>query len=573
MSSYFDTLTSKSNDPRTIHAHIIKTTNTNISNSLPLLNRLITLYSKANHFSEAFAVFRQIPSPNVVSWTSLISGNPNSPASLRHFISMLRHPTRPNQRTLASIIKTCATLSLLSFGYQLHCLSLKLCISSQPFCASALVHFYSKCRFPDHARKVFDEMPEVDEVCYSSMVVGFSQNSRPVEALNLFSEMVSRNVRSTVYSVSGAIAASTELASFEQCRVIHGHGIVTGLIKAVYVSTGLVTAYGKCGMVLEARRVFDESLQVMNIVGWNAMMASYAQQGDNASVLELFDSLESRGLVADDFSFLAILTALYNAGLADETERWIKLMKVKYGVIPSLEHYTCLVGALGRVGRLDDAERIAMTMPVKPDAGVWRVLLSASAAHGNADVAWRMSKRLLKLDPYDDSAYVIAANTFSASGRWNEAANVRKMMNNVRVKKEGGRSWMEVRGKVHVFLAGDNEHERIEDIYAKLAELMKGIEKLGYVPNWSEMLHDVEQGEKREGLSYHSEKLALAFGVLSGAAPPGKPLRILKNLRICRDCHEAFKYFSRLLEREIIVRDVNRYHRFVGGSCTCGDYW
>lgn len=420
---------------------------------------------------------------------------------------------------------------------------------------------------------MFDELPERDEVCYSSIVVGFAQNSRPVDALSLFAEMVSRNVSSTVYSVSGALGAGAELAALEQCRVIHGHGVITGLIKAVYVSTGLVTAYGKCGIVLEARRVFDESLPDMNIVGWNAMMASYAQQGDNSSVLELFDLAESRGLAPDDFSFLAVLTSLYNAGLADETKYWINHMKVKYGLKPSLEHYTCLVGALGRVGRLDEAERIAVTMPIKPDAGVWRVLLSASAAHGDADVAWRMSKRLLELDPYDDSAYVIAANTFAASGRWSEAANIRKMMNNVRVKKEGGRSWMEVRGKVHVFLAGDNEHEQIKEIYSKLAELMKEIEKLGYVPNWSEMLHDVEEGEKREGLSYHSEKLALAFGVLSGAAPPGKPLRILKNLRICRDCHEAFKYFSRVLEKEIIVRDVNRYHRFLDGSCTCGDYW
>ncbi|KMT16530.1 hypothetical protein BVRB_3g048240 [Beta vulgaris subsp. vulgaris] len=486
---------------------------------------------------------------------------------------MLRHPKRPNQRTLAAIIKTCATLSLFSFGQQIHSLSFKLSLSSQPYCASALVHLYSKCRLPDHARKVFDEMPERDNVCYSSMVVGFAQNSRPVEALALFAEMVSKNVSSTVYSVSGALGAGAELAALEQCRVVHAHGIVTGLIRAVYVSTGLVTAYGKCGMVLDARRVFDESLRDMNIVGWNAMMASYAQQGDQSSVLELFGLAESHGLVPDDFSFLAVLTSLYNAGLADETECWIKRMKVDYGLTPSLEHYTCLVGALGKVGRLDDAERIAMTMPIKPDAGVWRVLLSASAAHGDADVAWRMSKRLLELDPYDDSAYVIAANTFSVSGRWNEAAHVRKMMNNVRVKKEGGRSWMEVRGEIHVFLAGDNEHEQIKEIYAKLAELMKEIEKLGYVPNWSEMLHDVEEGEKREGLSYHSEKLALAFGVLSGAAPPGKPFRILKNLRICRDCHEAFKYFSRVLEREIIVRDVNRYHRFLDGSCTCGDYW
>ena len=69
------------------------------------------------------------------------------------------------------------------------------------------------------------------------------------------------------------------------------------------------------------------------------------------------------------------------------------------------------------------------------------------------------------------------------------------------------------------------------------------------------MLHE---GEKRAALWYHSEKLALAYGIVSVAPPPGKPLRIIKNLRICKDCHEAFKYISRAIEKEIIVRDANR---------------
>ena len=146
-------------------------------------------------------------------------------------------------------------------------------------------------------------------------------------------------------------------------------------------------------------------------------------------------------------------------------------------------------------------------------------------------------------------------------------------MKDRRVKKKGGKSWIEVKGNVHVFWAGDRRHERTEEIYAKLAELMKEIEKLGYKPVWDEMLHEVGESEKREALWYHSEKLALAYWVVSGAAPPGKPLRIVKNLRICKDCHEAFKYISRVIEREIIVRDVNRYHKFLNGSCTCGDIW
>ncbi|GMH18881.1 hypothetical protein Nepgr_020722 [Nepenthes gracilis] len=569
MSDVDTSATKSSTDPRRVHAQIIKAANTERS----VLNTLVTLYSKSSLFSDALGVFHQIPSPNVVSWTALISGHSNSPLSLPHFISMLRHPTLPNQRTLASLFKTCASLSVLFFGLQLHALSLKLALSSQPFCGSALVHFYSKCKLPDLARNVFDEIHEKDEVCYAAIIVGLGQNSRYVDALCLFADMKMHNLGSTMYSVSGALNAAAELAALEQCRVIHAHGVVSGLDRNVFVGSALVDGYGKCGIVSEARRVFDELLPVMNIVGWNALMACYAQQGDKYSVLEQFSLMVSCGLVPDEYSFLAVLTSLYNAGMVAETEKWLTRMRVEYGLEPWLEHYTCLVGALGRAGKFDEAERIALSLPFKPDAGVWRALLSASADHGAVDVAWRMCGKLLELNPDDDSAHVIAANAFVASGRWDEALELRKMMREGRVRKEGGRSWIEVRGEVHVFSAGDWRHERRDEIYAKLAQLMEEIGKIGYSPNWDVMSYAVEESEKRERLWYHSEKLALAFGVLSGAAPPGKALRVVKNLRICRDCHVAFKYFSRILEREIIVRDVNRYHRFLKGSCNCGDHW
>ncbi|KAL6272947.1 hypothetical protein ACE6H2_023639 [Prunus campanulata] len=556
-------------DPRILHARAI--TAANIDRSLR--NNLITLYSKSNLLSHTLRLFHQISSPNVVSWTAVISAHSNTLFALQHFVSMLRHPTFPNQRTFASLFKTCASLPSLSFGLALHSLCLKLGVSAQPFSGSALIHFYSKCRFPFEARKVLDEIPHKDEVCYAAVIVGLAQNSRPVEALSTFADMKCSDVRSTMYSVSGALRAAGELAVLEQCRIIHAHALLTGLDGNVIVGTALVDAYGKSGLVYDARQVFDENLSSMNVVGWNVMLAGYAQQGDRNSMLDIFNAMEVQGLVPDEYSFLAILTSFCNAGLVSETDWWLTRMKVDYGLEPALEHYTCLVGAMGRAGHLEEAERAALTMPLVPDAAVWRSLLSSSAYHKAPDFARSMAKRLLEIDPHDDSAYVIAANVLSNAGRWDEVAEVRKMMKDRRVQKEGGRSWIEVRGKVHVFFARDRRHERRDEIYAKLVELMELIEKLGYVPVWDEMLHEVGEWEKKEALWYHSEKLAVAFAVVSGAAPPGKSIRIVKNLRICRDCHEAFKYMCRVLEREIIVRDVNRYHRFVNGSCTCGDIW
>lgn len=420
---------------------------------------------------------------------------------------------------------------------------------------------------------MFDDIPQKDNVCYSAVIVGLAQNSRCLDSLSVFAGMRSCGVASSMYSISGALRAAAELAALEQCRIIHAHAIVTAFDYDMVVGSALIDAYCKAGIVQDARQVFDDNLPNMNLVCWNALMAGYAQQGDHDSTLELFNSMRGEGHVPDEYSFLAILTSLFNARMYLETEDWLNRMKEEYGLEPTLEHYTCLVGALGRAGKLEQAERIALSMPFKVDAAVWRALLSACAIHGAADKAWSMATRLLKIEPHDDTAYVILANVLSAAGRWDDVAKVRWRMKDGRVKKRGGRSWIEVQGKVHVFVAGEWKHERSMEIYHKLEELREEITKLGYVPVWDEMLHNVEEENKEKSLWCHSEKLAVAFGVLSGSAPPGKPLRIVKNLRICKDCHEAFKYMTRVLERDLIVRDVNRYHRFSNGKCTCGDIW
>ncbi|KAL6535184.1 hypothetical protein OROMI_026558 [Orobanche minor] len=562
-------------DPRCVHAQTIKQCINPTAQNRAFFNNLITLYSNYNLNSSALQLFHSIPCPNTVTWTSIISAFANTPLAIHLFLSMLRHPrqTLPNARTFATLLKTCASLSTDSLGPQLHSLSLKLSLSKNPFVGSAFVSLYCKTRDLDSARKVFDEMPEPDEVCFSAIINGLAQNKRPVDALRYFIEMSRQNVLSTLYSVSGALCAASRAAMLEQCMIIHGHAVVIGLDLDTYVGTALIDAYGKCGVVEEARRVFNELEMELNVAGWNAMMAGYALLGSKENVVGLFRSMEIRGLEADEYSFLAVLTAFYNAGMTIETGMWLNRMKVQYGLEPMIEHYTCFVAALGKVGKLDEAEKVALTMPYEPDAAVWRVLLSSCANYKNPGIAWKMAEKLLEIDPNDDSAYVILANVFASAAKWDEVKKVWKMMREKGVRKEVGRSWVEVRGNSHVFFAGDRRHARRDEIYSKLKELMAEIEKLGYVPNGDEMLHELEEKEKRELLWYHSEKLAVAFGLLGGVTPPGKPLRVTKNLRICRDCHEAFKYIGVVADREIIVRDVHRYHRFLNGSCCCGDSW
>ncbi|KAL9682189.1 hypothetical protein QQ045_013982 [Rhodiola kirilowii] len=431
-------------DPRIVHTRIIKCR----SNDKATYNSLINHYSKTQlnkHTRQSYAlrIFNTyLDRPTVVSWTCMISALGENHSSLTQFVSMLRYGTMPNHRTLAVVFKACANLCAVCFGRQVHGVAQKMLLATDTFAGSALVSFYSKSGMLYDALKLFDQMPERDSVCYSAVIVGLAQNSQAVEALSYFADMVACGVPSTEHSVSAVLRAVGDIAVLELCKVIHGHAIVTGHYPMVVVGTSLLDAYGKCGLINDARRIFDELLPDMNLVGWNAMMSSYAQRGDSKSVCDLFILMNARGYTPDDYTFLAVLSSLQNAGLADEAEKWLNKMKSEYYIEPQIEHYTCLVGALGGVGRLKDAERVAMCMPFEPDDALWRTLLKACASHGDADMARNVANKLLQLNPSDDSAYIILANVLSSKGKLNEVAELRSKMKNTMIRKVGGKSWI-----------------------------------------------------------------------------------------------------------------------------------
>ncbi|CAI0466824.1 unnamed protein product [Linum tenue] len=140
------------------------------------------------------------------------------------------------------------------------------------------------------------------------------------------------------------------------------------------------------------------------------------------------------------------------------------------------------------------------------------------------------------------------------------------------VVKDPGCSWVEIRDSTFVFHAGDLSFERGEDVLRLLRELEGRMKERGYAGgSLGLVFFEVEQEAKEEIVSLHSERLALAFALI--VIPKGITIRVMKNLRMCKDCHEAFKAISGIVERDFIVRDVNRFHHFRDGSCSCGDFW
>jgi pentatricopeptide repeat protein len=338
------------------------------------------------------------------------------------------------------------------------------------------------------------------------------------------------------------------------------------------VSTGnaLIDMYAKCGRLEIARRLF-EKMPKRDVVSWNVMILGYGLHGQSKDAIALFSQLEQKGIKPDDITFICILSACSHAGLVDEGRKYFNSLNRDHRFTPRMEHYICMVDLLGRAGCLDEAQELINNMPYEPDASVWGALLGACRIHCNIALAEYVAKHHLKLESNNTGCYVLLSNIYAAAGRWHDAAKVRTMIKTKGLKKNPGRSWIEIKNSVHTFVGGDRSHPQSEKIYAVLDSLMNDMKKEGYVHDKSFVLQDVEEEEKENIISTHSEKLAIAFGLLETS--PGMPIQITKNLRVCGDCHNATKFISKIAKREIILRDINRFHHFKDGVCSCGDYW
>uniref|UniRef100_A0A0A9HJP6 DYW domain-containing protein n=1 Tax=Arundo donax TaxID=35708 RepID=A0A0A9HJP6_ARUDO len=249
-------------------------------------------------------------------------------------------------------------------------------------------------------------------------------------------------------------------------------------------------------------------------------------------------------------------------------------MTGEYGIKPRIEHYGCMVDILARAGFIEEALDVVAGMHCWPDSIIWRSLLDACCKK-NAGLELSEAMAKLALDVPDDAVsgvYVLLSRVYASAQRWNDVGMIRRLMSEEGFKKEPGFSSIEMGGSVHQFVAGDTSHPQSEEIYDKLDEIQQRLTSAGYRPDLSEapMVAGIDR-TKGAALRLHSERLAISFGLLN--ATPGAPIRILKNLRVCKDCHTISKLISRLYDVEIIVRDRIRFHHFKDGSCSCNDYW
>lgn len=245
-------------------------------------------------------------------------------------------------------------------------------------------------------------------------------------------------------------------------------------------------------------------------------------------------------------------------------------MEKDYGVPRVADHYTCMVDLLGRAGLIEEAYDVIKTMPISPHAGVWGALLGACRVYGNPDIAEIAATHLFELEPNTIGNYILLSNTYASARKWNDVSRIRTLYRSKGIKKNPASSWVEgAKGVIHEFFAGDITHPRTSEIKKELEDLLCKLMLDGYSPVLSSVPYDVSDDEKKRILSGHSEKLALAYGLLVDCGT----IRITKNVRICEDCHVVMCGASKISGREIIVRDNMRFHHFRDGVCSCNNFW
>ncbi|XP_057780697.1 pentatricopeptide repeat-containing protein At2g03880, mitochondrial-like [Salvia miltiorrhiza] len=533
-----------------------------------LINILVNMYVKFNLLDEAQLLFERMLERNVVSWTTMIAAYSNSEhkcRALRMLIMMLRDGVRPNMYTYSSVLRASEEISTLK---QLHCCIIKVGLELDVFVRSALIDVYCKWGEPKAALYIFDAMGTSDIVVWNSIIGGFSQNSDGDEALNLFIRMKRSGFWADQSTLTSVLRGCTSLALLELGRQVHVH--IIKFDRDLVLNNALLDMYCKCGSLKDANAIFTRMV-VKDVISWSTMVIGFAQNGYSRKAIDLFEAMRATGMKPNHITILGVLFACSHAGLVEDGQYYFESMKMDFGVDPGREHYGCMIDLLGRAGKLEEATKLIHEMKCEPDAVTWRTLLGACRVHCDMDLAEYAAKKVLSLDPRDAGTYTLLSNIYANSQRWDVAAKLRRLMRDRGIKKELGCSWIEIDKQVHAFLLGDEAHPQINAIHQELSRVIRRLKEEGYVPDTNFVYQDLEGEQMENSLVYHSEKLAIAFGIMR--LPKGKTVRIRKNLRICGDCHVFAKLLAKMEERSIIIRDPIRYHHFHDGACSCGDYW
>ncbi|KAL3535141.1 hypothetical protein ACH5RR_003602 [Cinchona calisaya] len=538
-----------------------------------VLTGLVSFYSKCGDVVDAWLLFGLIRKPDLISYNAMISGfscNNETESAVRLFKELLVSGEKVNSSTIVGLIPVSSPFGLLDLAHTVLGFCVKCNMVSNSSVSTALVTVYTRLNEMESARQLFDESPDKSLASWNAMISGYAQNGLTEMAISLFRKMQLLDIHPNPVTITSILSAIAQLGAPSLGKWVHDLIKKENFESNIYVSTALIDMHAKCGSIAEAQRLFY-AMPEKNDVTWNAMISGYGLHGHGHEALSLFHEMLDSGVSPTGVTFLSVLYACSHAGLVEEGKKFFHSMTHDHGFKPSAEHYACMVDLLGRAGKLENALEFINKMPIQPGPGEWGALLGACMIHKDSNLACFVSDKLFALDPENVGYRVLLSNIYSVDRNYPQAASVRQVVKKRNLAKTPGCTLIEMNGHPYVFKSSDRSHPRVTAIYAMLEKLMGKMIEAGFQTETITAFHDVEDEEKELMVKVHSEKLAIAFGLIASEA--GAEIRIIKNLRVCLDCHNFTKFVSKITERVIVVRDANRFHHFKDGLCSCGDYW
>ena len=570
----------------------------------PMVNALVDMYMKCGDLGAARRVFDACVDKNLVMYNTIMSNYVQHGLAREVLVvldEMMLQGPRPDKVTMLSAIAACAQLGDLSVGKSSHAYVLRNGLEGWDNISNAIIDMYMKCGKRESACKVFehmsnktvvtwnsliaglvrdgdvelawrifDEMPESDLVSWNTMIGALVQASMFEEAIELFREMQNQGIKADRVTMVGVASACGYLGALDLAKWVYTYTRRNDIHIDTQLGTALVDMFSRCGDPQSALHVF-EKMEKRDVSAWTAAIGVTAMEGNTKGAIELFNDMLKQEVKPDDVVFVALLTACSHGGCVDQGRQLFRSMEKTYGISPRIVHYGCMVDLLGRAGLLEEALDLIQSMPMEPNDVTWGSLLAACRKHNNVELAHYAAEKITQLAPERVGIHVLLSNIYASAGKWNDVARVRLQLKEKGVQKVPGSSSIEVHGLIHEFTSGDESHTQNTRIGLMLQEINCRLSEAGYVPDTTNVLLDVDEQEKEHLLSKHGEKLAMAYGLITTGQ--GVPIRVVKNLRMCSDCHSFAKLVSKLYNREIIVRDNNRYHFFTDGLCSCRDYW
>uniref|UniRef100_A0ACD5ZKL8 Uncharacterized protein n=1 Tax=Avena sativa TaxID=4498 RepID=A0ACD5ZKL8_AVESA len=527
----------------------------------------------------AAAIFATLDDPVAFDYNTLMRGHVvggrDPAATLRLYVDMLQNGVDPDGYTFPFVLKACAQLAALRQGRQLQGHAVKLGFSQRDeHVQNSLVSFYGKCREPELARRAFEQMEagERTAASWSALLAAYTKAGRWAECLESFGAMARDGWRPDESSMVSALSACAHLGAHDVGRSVHCALLRNTVRLNTFMKTSLVDMYAKCGCIDKATAVFDGMEGEKNVWTYSAMVSGLALHGDGRKALQVFDAMVSEGHMPDEAVYVGVLNACSRSELLDEGLRCFDRMRLEHIVAPNAQHYGCMVDLMARAGRLEEARALIGNMPTGPTDSAWRSLLNACRIHGDIELAKRALRELARLSGAANAGdYIILADMHARAKNWDAAAALRAEAVNRGLAQAPGFSDVEVHGRMHRFVSQDRSHPRTADIYEMLHQMEWQLRFEGYKPDTTDVALDADDEEKLRAIAAHSQKLAMAFGLLS--TPEGSTVRVVTNLRMSKECHAYSTLISEIFGREVVVRDRNRFHRFRRGACSCGNYW